>query len=121
MRELALFVMPILATTLLARPVDAQIIPDPAANRTLYVRNNTGKIIERLAPHGDQYDVYDVARTLLPSGYAKLLGTRLIIYDRFNNVVATARAELLPPDAGLSVISVVRDRTGHPIGYLERY
>jgi hypothetical protein len=45
----------------------------------------------------------------------------MAIYDLNDNVVATMRAELLPPDSGLSIITIVRDRDGHPIGFLERY
>jgi hypothetical protein len=102
-------------------PAAAQVIPDPRAGRQLYISNKVGKIIERLQPNGDRYDVYDVKRQSLPIGYAKLLGRRMAIYDLNDNVVATMRAELLPPDSGLSIITIVRDRDGHPIGFLERY
>lgn len=102
-------------------PAYAQVIPDPSAGRQLYIRNNVGKIIERLQPNGSRYDVYDMKRQSLPIGYAKMLGRRMTIYDLNDNVVATMRAELLPPGSDLSIITIVRDRDGHPIGFLERY
>lgn len=104
-----------------AIPADAQVIPDPAAGRPLYIRDRNGKIVERLQPDGNQYDVYDSQRQLTPIGHARLLGRRMVIYDLQDNIVATMRAELLPPDSPLSVITVVRDAQGHPIGLLERH
>ena len=104
-----------------AFPAHAQVIPDPRAGHQLYVRNTIGQLIQRLQPDGDRYDVYDVKRQSGLVGYAKMLGRRLTIYDLSDNVVATMRAELLPPGSGMSVITIVRDRDGHPIGFLERY
>lgn len=106
---------------LASAPAIAQVIPDPSAGRQLYIADNNGKVIERLQPHGRVYDVYDVRRSLMPVGYARVLGRRMVVYDMQNNIVATMRAELLPPDTPLSVITVVRDPEGHPIGLLERH
>jgi len=113
--------LPIIFTLLLVAPAFAQVIPSPSANRQLYIRNNNGKIIERLSPRLNQYDVFDTRRGMAPIGIAKILGQRLIIYDLNNHMMASVRAELLPPDSNLSIISIVRDSNGHPIGMLERY
>jgi hypothetical protein len=107
--------------TIAAIPAKAQVIPDPAAGKSLYIRDRNGKIVERLQPDGNQYDVYDSQRQFMPIGHARLLGRRMVIYDMQDNIVATMRAELLPPDSPLSVITVVRDAQGHPIGLLERH
>lgn len=97
----------------------AQVIPAPEMGRTLFISNQNHKTIERLQPHGDQYDVFDIRRFALV-GYAKLLGNRMIVYDLRNNIVATMRAELLPPNSPLSWITVVRDPDGRAIGFLQR-
>lgn len=104
-----------------AVPAAAQVIPDPSAGKQLYIRNKAGRVIERLQPVGDRYDVYDMKKQFSPIGYAEIIGKRLIIYDMNNHPTASVRAELLPPDSDLSVISIVRDRDGHPIGLLERH
>jgi hypothetical protein len=106
---------------ILAGPVRAQTIPDPSADRELFIHDKAGKTIERLYPHGDRYDVFDLKHQFEVVGYATMLGQRLIIYDFHDNIVATARAELLPPDSDLEDITIVRDRRGHPIGTLARY
>lgn len=116
-----LSVLVLALTALGALPADAQVIPDPAAGKSLYIRDRNGKVVERLQPDGDQYDVYDSQRQFTPIGHARLLGRRMVIYDMQDNIVATMRAELLPPDSPLSVITIVRDAQGHPIGLLERH
>lgn len=110
-----------LALLFVAGPVSAQVIPSPTAGRQLYVRNNAGQIIERLQPDGDRYSVFNIKRLLTPVGYAKLLGRRLVIYDLNDHPIASARAELLPPDSSLAAITIVRDSHGQAIGVLERY
>jgi hypothetical protein len=119
-RRLLLIIL-LLSAGAWAVPAAAQIIPDPSLNKTLYIRNKAGKIVERLQPHGEQYDVYDAKRQFAPIGYAKIIGRRLVMYDINNNITATARAEMVPPDSGLTAITIVRDRSGHEIGMLERY
>jgi hypothetical protein len=108
-------------TVLAAVPAHAQVIPGPENGKELYIRNQNGRIVERLRPNGHRYDVFEYAGRLAPIGTAELFGPRMVIYDLNHNVVATLRAELLPPNSDLSVITVVRDRAGHPIGLLERY
>jgi hypothetical protein len=119
MRHLLLTLM-LVSAGAIAVPVHAQVIPSPRAGQQLYVRNSAGKIVERLQPNGDQYDVIDT-RQSTRTGYAVLIGRRMVIYDLNNNIVATVRAELLPPDANLSAITIVRDTHGHSIGVLEHY
>jgi len=109
------------AVSLAAGAAQAQVIPDPTAGKQLYIRNKAGRVIERLQPVGDRYNVYDMKRQFTPIGYAKILGRRLVIYDMNHQPMASVRAELMPPDTDLSAISIVRDRDGHPIGLLERY
>jgi len=121
MRRHFIFTLTISFSLLLATSAFAQLIPSPSANRQLYIRNNNGKVIERLSPRLNQYDVFDMRRGTTPIGVAKILGQRLIIYDLNNHMMASVRAELLPPDSNLAIISIVRDRNGHPIGMLERY
>lgn len=104
-----------------AIPALAQTVPPPEAGHQLYIRDRGGKLIERLQPNGNQYEVFDIRRFSMPIGHARMLGGRMVIYDRENHVVGTVRAELPPPDSDLSVITVVRDAGGHPIGLLERY
>lgn len=99
----------------------AQVIPSPRLGKQLYIRNTAGRIVERLQPDGDRYDVFEINHDFTPIGTAEMLGPRMVIYDRNRNIVATIRAELLPPNSDLSVITIVRDRAGHPIGVLERY
>ena len=120
MRHFLLTVTVILSGTI-AVPAIAQVIPEPSAGHQLYIRDKGGKVIERLQPNGDKYDVYDVRRSLLPMGYAKVLGRRMVVYDLQNNIIATMRAELLPPDSDLALITIVRDPQGHPMGLLERH
>lgn len=110
-----------LAAMLVALPALAQTVPPPEAGHQLYIRDRAGKLIERLQPDGNQYEVFDMRRFSLPIGHARMLGRRMVIYDRQNHIVATVRAELPPPDSDLSVITVVRDADGRPIGLLERY
>jgi hypothetical protein len=106
---------------ILAGPAYAQTIPGPSANRQLFIHDKAGATVERLSPHGDHYDVFDLKHQYEAVGFAKMLGQRLIIYDFHNNIVATAQAELLPPDSDLKDITFVRDRRGRPIGTLARY
>jgi hypothetical protein len=110
-----------LAVMLAALPASAQTVPPPEAGHQLYIRDRAGKLIERLQPDGHQYEVFDIGRFSLPIGHARMLGRRMVIYDRQNHIVATVRAELPPPDSDLSVITIVRNTAGHPIGLLERY
>lgn len=110
-----------LAAAMFTLPAHAQTVPPPEAGHQLYIRDRDGKLIERLQPDGNQYEVFDMRHLSLPIGHARMLGRRMVIYDRRNHVVATVRAELPPPDSDLSVITVVRDADGHPIGLLERY
>lgn len=110
-----------LAAALITLPALAQTVPPPQAGHQLYIRDRGGKLIERLQPVGNQYEVFDMRHFSLPIGHARMLGQRMIIYDRQDRVVATVRAELPPPDSDLSVITIVRDADGHPIGLLERY
>jgi hypothetical protein len=109
------------ALLLAAPPAFGQVIPGPGADLTLAVRNPGGKVIERLQPDGDHYDVFDAEHSFIPVGRAELRGERLVILDREGNIVATARPELLPPDSGLEDITVVRNDEGAPIGTLGRY
>jgi hypothetical protein len=108
-------------TAIFAAPAHAQTIPPPSAQRQLYIYDKAGKTIESLTPNYDHYEVFDFAHRYKAVGYARMLGQRLIIYDLDNNIVATARAELLPPDSNLRDITTVRDRRGRPIGTLARY
>jgi hypothetical protein len=104
-----------------AVPTHAQVIPDPNRGYQLYIRNIAGRVVERLQPVGDRYDLYDLKRQFTPIGYAKILGRRLIIYNMNNHPIASVRAELLPPDSSLAAISIVRDNHGQAIGVLEHY
>lgn len=88
-----------LAAALVTLPTLAQTVPPPGAGHPLYIRDRGGKLIERLQPDGDQYDVFDMQHFSVPIGHARMLGRRMVIYDRQNHVVATVRAELPPPDS----------------------
>lgn len=109
----------LLLALLFALPAAAQVIPAPQMGRTLFITDQNQKVVERLQPAGDHYDVFDVRR-FKTIGHAKLLGRRLIVYDLRNHIVATMRAEFLPPDSPLTLITVVRDANGHAIGFLGR-
>ncbi len=87
--------------------------------RMLFITDQNQKVVERLQPAGDHYDVIDLRQFKL-IGHAKPLGRRMIVYDLHNKIIATMRAEMLPPDSPLTLITVVRDPDGHAIGFLGR-
>lgn len=107
--------------SLAASPAMAQVIPAPGAGRPLVIHDRDGKLVERLQPDDGHYEVFDAQHGFIPAGRAEMRGQRLILYDRNGHIVATARPELLPPDAPLSEITIVRNRNGEPIGTLGRY
>jgi hypothetical protein len=109
------------SVSMVALPALGQVIPSPASGRTLAVRNLEGKVIERLRPEGNHYQVFDAQHRFIPAGRAELWGQKLVIFGRDGKVVATARPELLPPDSPLKDITVVRNADGAPIGTLGRY
>jgi hypothetical protein len=104
----------------LSLPALGQVIPRPGAGHDLFIRDRNGKVIERLVPDGDHYDVFDAQHDFIPLGRADMMGQRLVITDRNGHVLATARPELLPPDSALDDITVVRSAAGKPIGTLGR-
>jgi hypothetical protein len=114
----------LLAAVCLAAGASAAIggvIPDPSAHKTLTIHTMDGQVIELLVPSGNHYDIYDRRRSLSRLGYTKRVGSELVLYDLNDHITGYARLELLPPDADLSDVAVVRDRLGNRIGLLSRY
>jgi hypothetical protein len=110
-----------LALGVAAGAAHAQIIPEPSQDKVLYVRDLDNKVVERLVPHRDRYDLFDPNRGGVAIGYAKMIDRRLEFFDKTDKVTAVARPELLPPESELSAIAVVRDQTGNKLGTLSRY
>lgn len=113
----ALFFFAVAFTT---APADAQVIPDPHAGKTYVVRDASGKIVERLIPDGDQFQLIDPIQQKR-IGWVKKLSSRLIFYNMSGHTIGTAKFELLPAGTSVGAIAVVRDPLGRMIGLLGRY
>lgn len=121
MIRLGHLLLTILVALFIAHAATAQTLPDPSINLSYVVRGPSKVVIWILVPRRDHYEIFNRYEHFNPLGTARRVGSRLMIYDRFNHVMGSIRPELLPPDSEMSAVAVVRNSTGQQIGILSRF